>query len=281
MVLQAFAAVLSGVLLSLSMPPMNWSILAWCALVPLLWSLRTSSIKVGFCWGFLTVAIFFTWTFRWFWVFPAFNGFDYFLLTVYFALFFGMFGGGVVWLRQRTSAPLMAIAPPMWVGLEYLRANAGFLSAPGVFLAHSQYAHPLIIQMVSVTGTYGLSLLIVVVNVTIVELLEWVQYWWQRRPGSLREIPFPAGSTSLAIILSVSALLYGQGVLSRPLDERTLTLALLQGNIPQQKKWDETYRKATLERYAQLTQQAASTKPDLIVWPETAVPGDVSHDQDL
>lgn len=274
----AFGAVLSGILLSLSMPPIDWSILAWCGLVPLLITLPKTSAKAGFCLSFLTGAIFFTWTFRWFWALPAFNGFDYLLLAVYFSLYFGVFGGGLVWLRQRTSTPLVFLAPPLWVGLEYLRANAGFLSAPGLFLAHSQYAHPLIIQMVSLTGTYGLSLVLVVVNVAVFELLVYGQARWQGRSGSPREIPFPVWSPGLAIILLASTLVYGQTVLSRPLDEPTLKLALLQGNIPQKQKWDQSYREATLDRYAQLTRQAALTEPDLIVWPETAVPGDVLHD---
>jgi len=260
------------------MPPIDWSILAWCGLAPLLWSLRNSSIKEGFCWAFLTVGIFFTWTFRWFWVFPGFNGFDYLLLTMYFSVYFGVFGAGVVWLWRRTSTPLIVIAPPLWVVLEYLRANAGFLSAPGIFLAHSQYAHPLVLQIVSVIGTYGLSLLLVVVNVAIFELLLYGYGLWQGRTRSLGEIVFPVWETGLAFLLLVTTLLYGQSVLSRPFEEQTLTLALLQGNIPQQKKWDQSYREATLDRYAELTRQAALTRPDLIVWPETAVPGDALHD---
>ncbi|MDP7386536.1 MAG: apolipoprotein N-acyltransferase, partial [Nitrospinota bacterium] len=54
--------------------------------------------------------------------------------------------------------------------------------------------------------------------------------------------------------------------------DRSVRIALLQGNIPQAVKWDEAYRLKTLEVYEKLTYKHAQGKPDLIVWPETAAP---------
>ena len=50
-----------------------------------------------------------------------------------------------------------------------------------------------------------------------------------------------------------------------------LRVALLQGNIPQDKKWDPAWRQPTLERYLELTRR--HWQADLVVWPETALPG--------
>jgi apolipoprotein N-acyltransferase len=60
-----------------------------------------------------------------------------------------------------------------------------------------------------------------------------------------------------------------------------LKISLIQGNIPQYQKWDENFRASILERYETLTKEAAKDKPDLIIWPETSVPGIIGEEPDL
>lgn len=50
-----------------------------------------------------------------------------------------------------------------------------------------------------------------------------------------------------------------------------LQVALVQGNVPQDEKWLPRMRKPTLERYLSLTR--AHWNADLVVWPESALPG--------
>ncbi len=50
-----------------------------------------------------------------------------------------------------------------------------------------------------------------------------------------------------------------------------LKVAIVQGNIPQDQKWQPRMRRPTLERYLDLTRKHWDAR--LIVWPETAVPG--------
>ena len=50
------------------------------------------------------------------------------------------------------------------------------------------------------------------------------------------------------------------------------TAALVQGNIEQTRKWDPRHAGSIMQIYAELSMQAARELPDLIVWPETAVP---------
>jgi apolipoprotein N-acyltransferase len=60
----------------------------------------------------------------------------------------------------------------------------------------------------------------------------------------------------------------------------TLKISLIQGNIPQELKWDKGSQALILERYAQLSQKAAMEKPDLIIWPEAASPGFIGAAED-
>ena len=52
-----------------------------------------------------------------------------------------------------------------------------------------------------------------------------------------------------------------------------LSVAVIQGNIQQDQKWDEAYQEATLATYCRLSMAAVGKKsPALVVWPETALP---------
>jgi apolipoprotein N-acyltransferase len=50
----------------------------------------------------------------------------------------------------------------------------------------------------------------------------------------------------------------------------TLTVSLIQGNIPQDVKWTSAARAETMERYLAMTRPALDS--DVVIWPETAVP---------
>jgi len=52
----------------------------------------------------------------------------------------------------------------------------------------------------------------------------------------------------------------------------SLKIGLIQGNIDQSIKWDESFQKETLKIYEKLSSRVAEGKPDLIIWPETATP---------
>jgi apolipoprotein N-acyltransferase len=58
-------------------------------------------------------------------------------------------------------------------------------------------------------------------------------------------------------------------------------LAVIQGNIEQNMKWDMAFRRHTIEKYGRLSMDAARSQPDLIIWPETALPFYYGHDTAL
>ena len=69
-----------------------------------------------------------------------------------------------------------------------------------------------------------------------------------------------------------------QGAWSTPTGA-PIGVALIQGNIPQDEKWLPALRQPTLERYLSLTRREAGR--DLVVWPETALPGSYHHFTDF
>jgi apolipoprotein N-acyltransferase len=76
----------------------------------------------------------------------------------------------------------------------------------------------------------------------------------------------------MAAVCLLCALGYGTWRMGAEEHQGTLRIAVVQGNIEQDKKWDPAYRTAVLDTYRRLTREALAQKPDLVIWPETATP---------
>jgi apolipoprotein N-acyltransferase len=264
----------SGLFLVLCFPKVDLSILAWVALVPLLVALDGKRAGRAYVLAYATGLPFFAGLFAWIWMVPAWNLLDSVLVQgLYLPQYIALWGLGLGWIRRRTGASPALVAPALWVVSEYGRAHAGFLSLPWMFLGHSQHAHPLLTQVSALTGTYGLSFLVVLTNVGIAEAIMRVS---RRRPAGVawrcvpRSALVPAG---VAAALVAATLAYGVVVLSQASGPEPLRVAVIQGNVPIR----PGNPRAVVDRNAALTLEAARDGPALIVWPESSVPGDVEH----
>ena len=275
----AILACTSGVFLVLSFPRFDLGFLAWVALVPLLIALDGKSPRAAFGLSYATGMVFFVGLFSWISTVPDWNLVDGFLTKiVYLPQYVSLWGLAFVWIRRRVDLPAALVAPSLWVTSEYVRGHLGFLSLPWMFLGHSQHLYPPLIQISAVTGVYGLSFLIVLTNLVIAHS---IQYVWRRSSTPSASLRPPLGSAATAGLLLLVTLAYGLVTLATSSVGGSVRVALVQANIPQERKWDRSFRQETLDRYARHTRQAARQAPTLIVWPETAVPGDVAHDPGL
>jgi len=273
--------VLSAVLMLMSLPKLDIGILAWVCFIPWLLALEGKTPKEAFILSYVAGLVIFAGMTYWIWTVRTFRLIDFVLLAIYFPHYASLWGLGVTWLRRRTGLSPVVIAPAFWVALEYIRSHFFFLSAPWMLLGHSQYLHPLLTQVASLTGVYGLSFVIVVVNVALWEAFHYGRQRF-RLPAHLAPSPQSAlASAGVAGALLIGANVYGASVLERPPSSDSMTVALIQANIPKDVQWNAAYRQQVLRQHAKLTRQAAQHGPQLIVWPESAVPGDVQHDPDL
>ncbi|NOC84461.1 apolipoprotein N-acyltransferase [Ruegeria sp. HKCCD6428] len=112
-------------------------------------------------------------------------------------------------------------------------------------------------QVLSLVGPYGLNALTFAVAFPIGAAL--IQ---ERR---LRALLRPLGFTSAAAALAV-----GYASMRPIVQEGPHTVRVVQPNAPQHQKWDPAYAPLFFAR--QIEYSAALPRPDLIVWPETAVP---------
>ncbi len=250
-----------------------WGIFAWVALIPLHLALNGVTTGQAFVRGWLTGCVAFVGTM--YWVVTAVHLYGnvpivasiaiMLLLAVYLGLYVGLYAWGFRWLEQRWASMAWLLAPCLWVSLEYVRTYA-LSGVPWGLLGYSQFQWLPIIQIASITGVYGVSFLIVLVNVVVCALLRWVVTRPPHRAALLP--PWGALASTAAIVLVVW--LYGLSQLTPPVSTH-LNVGIVQANIDQAHKWDRAYRAQTLETYGRLT-HTIGPGADLILWPEGATP---------
>ena len=275
------APVVSGVLLYSIFPPLELSVLSWFALIPLFLVLNYARYLQAFFSGLLTGIILCGLHVYWLNLVPGFPASAYLAIIFYASSFFAIFSLLFSIVIHRTSIPRVLAASFLWVAIEYVRANLSFIAVPWVLLGHSQYQNIPFIQIASVTSVYGVSFLIIMVNVAIAECILYMLN--QRTPMRVKQPSFKVLAYSCiatSVIITVVYLwgshqleIYGHN------DRKLLNVALVQGNIPQNQKWDRTFKHAIMERYRTLTMKAAEGHPDMIIWPETATPGKIGDDK--
>ena len=272
------APILSGALLVFPFPRYDISWLVWLGLVPLLMAISGRSTRAGFYSSYVCGIVFFTGVFSWAFAIPGYKFIHQGILAFYAAFYFCFFGLIFSYIAKRSGVTYAHLAAPfIWVGLEYVRCNFAFLALPWPLLAHSQYQHPQIIQFATVTGAYGVSFLIVLVNSALSVIL--LSLVCRQKNNGFAQNQFISNTgrnavVGFAVLLTAFALFYGDAALKRPLLEKSIKLSVLQGNIDQEKKRNpRKHAGSIMQRYVELTQKASRDRPDLIVWPEAATPG--------
>ena len=176
------------------------------------------------------------------------------------ALLFGLIPLFTVWLWQRLrpvneALALMVAMPLVWVLVEWVRSWL----LTGTTWLQLGYSHTdtWLAGFAPLFGSLGISLLVAVGAGALA--------WVTRRPVQVRVLPVVFG----VILVFVAGLGLRQVDWTEPAGD-PLSAVLLQGNIPQDVKWDPEYRDLTMNRYGNMT--ADHWDADLVVWPETAVP---------
>jgi apolipoprotein N-acyltransferase len=161
-----------------------------------------------------------------------------------------------------------------WVALEMTiaRVLGGF---PWNLLGDSQYEMTPLIQIAAYTGVYGVSFLVVWSSVSLLGAGMVIVWRPVMRSAWVGEMILP--------IVAVSALyLTGYFKLLRPERKQPeLSVALVQPSIPQSVIWDEGRNNKSFQDLLALSQQALATKPDVLIWPESAVQGFIRYDEGI
>lgn len=254
-------SIFSAVLLVLSYPLFKFPFLIWIALVPMLIMLDGKRPASAFRWAWLTGYLFFLGTHYWI-IHATLPGMV--LLNAYLAVYFGLFGLGYSYFQKIHFRNKLWLLPMLWVVGEFVRDR--FLSGFGwACLGHSQYQVLPLIQIADVTGVFGISFVIIMINIWAKELLV--------KPAvAVYQKEIFAFSLPLAILAGIW--FYGTEVM-RPYasGDAQFPVEVVQPNIPQSRDLVMMSPDRVEERLMDLTHQILKKgQPLLVIWPESAVP---------
>ena len=271
---------LSGFFLILIFPQFNQEFLAWFALIPLLFAIQNQTLGAVAGRGFFTGMIFYFFSLNW--VTNTLvnygnisTGLSFFLLgllAAYLSFYVSLFCVLTVKLSRGKPVYFFLLAPLFWTSLEYLRSTHMTFGFSWMGLGYSQFQTLTIIQPAEITGFYGISALIVLVNAALHFLLN----AWISRLNSPIEWKMANGVIGITILVLGLWVGWGGWTLKQTQSQinssPNIRIGLAQGNIEQHLKWNKLYQRTTMEFYKELTLKAAEEKPELIVWPEAATP---------
>ncbi len=150
------------------------------------------------------------------------------------------------------------LLPAFWLISEYFRGV--FLTGfPWLSLGYSQIDSPLAVYA-PIIGEQGITFLILLCNILIYQLI------CQLKSKSI----FKNRAHAIALLLFVLLTISLQQVNWLTPTNKQVKVALIQGNIQQEMKWEPEQEKPTLEKYLNLSLKNAQA--DIIIWPESAIP---------
>lgn len=255
-------------LLALSFPRYGHPAVAFIALTPLLMALTRVTPRRGFTIGLLAGFIHFAGTVYWTGAtVSTFGGLPVVvaalvaaLLALYMATYVALMAAATAAVMRRFGVAGLWLAPAAWVGMEYLRGNL-FGGFPWIPLGNTMVTLLPIAQVASVLGVYGLSLFVALVN---------TGFAMTALTTGRSRLVTAAGTVGLIAAVSVAGgVRLSSGALTQG---ETIKVGLIQGNIAQEDKWNPARAGMILDRYLQLTRQAAAGGADFIIWPESSTP---------
>jgi apolipoprotein N-acyltransferase len=277
--------VCAGILLGASFPPSPLSSLAYIAFIPLFWLIdenkKTASVMRHF---YLFLFVFHAATLYWAGGFIPAK--DVWMMAAGAALLFihPVFYLPFLWLSLYVRKNLGRIAgfisfALLWIAFDYLHSLSEY-SFPWLSLGNSQAYDVNRIQIAEYTSVCGLSFIIFTCNILAYEVTRNIAFriW----PWNSLKLQTAAGCLLLAYIgpsaYGIIAIKKMQPSTTSAGIERTLNIGVIQPNVDPWEKWGLDQGDRMQSYYEQVSLQAAETQklakfnPDLIVWPETAIP---------
>lgn len=256
-------ALAAGALLACAFAPLQWWLLAILCPAVLIWlwdgARPREAAWLGFCFSAGTFAAGTYWLYVSIHIFgqaPIYIAAVLMVaLVAIMALYHAALGYVVArWLPAEGALRWLVAIPAAWMLIEWWRG--WFLSGfSWLSLGYSQ-TDTWLARLAPVAGVYGISAALLVCAGALVALVRGTRRT-RIVAGTAFTVPWIAGAALGSIDWTRT---------SGP----PVTVAVVQGAIPQDQKWLESNEKTTLDLYQRLTETVLGTR--LIVWPESAPP---------
>jgi apolipoprotein N-acyltransferase len=162
------------------------------------------------------------------------------------------------------SVPLWVILPVAWTALEWLVGHLGDVSFPWLGLGTSLADAPILVQWADLAGARGVTLWVAWCNVAIVQAAT-----------DGRGARYVVRGLAPVVISIMLALGYGAWRMQTLPMRDVGVVGLVQPNEGFSEKWDPVHADSVMAKLLGLSTKlmAGTPRPQLLVWPEAAVPG--------
>jgi apolipoprotein N-acyltransferase len=252
-------ATFSGVLLYLAFHPANLRYLMFIGFIPLLVLVSARPPKraalAGFWFGFVWYGLSVSWV-------GHVHVFAAPLIGGILGLYTLLFGLIVSLLRKRCKKVLFLLVPAVWVVFELVRSSVGEFSFHWFIAGHPLAGWLPLIQIADITGIYGVSFLILMVNWVLLDMAD----------AFLRGRKKPYIKAVYAAALFAIIIIYGIIRMQTIEIKDGPRILLVQGNIPQHVKETAGDKKKSeiFQDHLRLSEPVFSDNGiDMVIWPET------------
>jgi len=264
---------LGAIALTASYPPLPLPILSFFAITPVVLLIRQgvlaadprAAFRYGLWYGLVTNALVLYWMVVALWHFTPFSALGYVATIAIIGLLTGAMFWFVVRIRLAVPAlPLWVVLPVAWTALEWLIGHLGDVRFPWLGLGTSLADAPILVQWADIAGARGVTLWLAWCNVMVVEAAIDVR----RAPYAVRRF----GAVIATVLLALG---YGAWRMKTLPIRDVGVIGMVQPNEGFKEKLDPGHADSVLSTLFSLSRGllAGSPKPQLLVWPEAAIPG--------
>jgi apolipoprotein N-acyltransferase len=266
-------AIAGGILMSLANPPLDAGFLSFAGMIPLLWVLRGVRSRRGALFGFAFGMTYYGVVLSWILRIGVIGWLPLVASQAAYAAAFGALAPRL-WRDGRPVRSALAVAG-LWTAIDWVRAVWPIGGFTWGVLGNTQHGNGLLLPLASVTGVWGVTFMVVLVNGLILGAIQEVG------EGGVRVTRRALRAAALMLAAAGAATLPGfvgvPAATGRPLD-----VAVVQGNAPRERATDFYLRSRDVAaNHIRLNLQLAADPPDVAVWPENALDVDPAHDPAL
>ncbi len=194
------------------------------------------------------------------------------IFTLFFCVYLSCYPAlvGAILRRLPASRPvrLLLFFPALWALSEWVRGWL-FTGFPWLALGYSQAPGSPLAGFAPLLGVFGVSLATAAVAAALASVIARFAEWRSQVPRRGMALLAREPGAWIIVALLIAGIASSSRDWTQPLPGEPTSVALLQGNIPQEMKWRPERASATLETYLNLVQSAEAR---LILLPETALP---------
>ncbi len=266
-------SVASGAVLALAFPDYNVPLLGWVAVAGFIMAILGAGPGQAALCGLAFGAAFYSFSVGWIYTvmhqygpLPPWEAAGVMALMILVASpYFVVFAMAVAWISRRSARAAVWASPFLWVAAEWARSRMPDIAFPWNLLGYAASGNLVLVQLTSVTGIFGLSLLMACSNALLVAVVLSLRAKKLNRRAAL-------GLASLAVAVLLVEFAGGRFV---PTAQSSRVAHLVQTNLPQSESypanWDQLHA-ADMQEIFNISVVAARKQPGVVVWPEVPAP---------